>query len=398
MKNLLIVILIIGLATGLGFSSYDALAQENIIKIGVSAPLTGPAAPWGGAQYHGVDLAIDDLNAEGGVNINGVQYKFKCIYYDDKYAADAALQVINRLIYEDKVKYIVGPLGSAPALAVMPILTRNKVLSMGIAYDDRIIDPSNPYSFRINIPSSFMSQGFFKYIVENYQIKTSSHISPDDSTGIAQTEYEDKTLKSLGIQILDEIFYQRATTDFLPFITKILSKNPDMITCGGSPTGSIALIAKQARSMGYKGIISNVSPASAGDVVPVVGPEAAEGIITTAKALETPLSKKIITLPEREKSKYDLTFATSYDFYTHATIIAEAIQRAQSLDTTDIKKILEDKSQVWTYPVLEDGQLKIGTSKCLDFYGKAGNHQAYYPFIITEIKDGKDVNIAVVNP
>lgn len=400
MKKLLFIALVVSLAAGLILDHVPARAQEKegIIKIGVSAPLSGPAALWGGAQYHGVDLAIDDLNATGGIVVKGVRYKFKCVPYDDKYTPDVALQVVNKLIYEDEAKYMVGPLGSAPALAVLPVLTRNKVISMGIAYDDRIIDPQYLYSFRINIASSFVCSSFFKWIVDNRKIKTSSHISPNDSTGFAQTEYEDKQLKGSGVQVLDEIFFERGATDFVPFVTKLLAKNPDMITCGGSPPGSIALIAKQARGMGYKGVISNVSITAAGDIVPVVGKEVVEGIISTAKALEPPLSKKIIDLPNREKAKFGQVAASSYDFYTHATVIAEAIERAQSLDTTDVKKVLEDPRQVWSYPVLEKGSLRFATPRCIEVYGERGKHQAYYPYVITTIRDGKDVNLALVNP
>lgn len=399
MKKLLLIVLVASLTMGLilSYTSASAQVKEGIIKIGVSAPLTGPAAPWGEATYHGVDLATEDINAAGGIVVKGVRYKFKCIPYDDKYSPDVALQVANKLIYEDEAKYVVGPFGSAPALAVMPVFTKNKIISMGIAFDDRIIAPANLYSFRIIMASSIMSESFFKWIVDNHKIKTSSHISPNDSTGAAYTENDDKRLKSLGVQILDEIFFERGTIDFMPFLTKVLAKNPDMITCGGAPPGSIALIAKQARGMGYKGIISNVSPVSAYDMVPVVGKEAVGKTISTAKGLEPPLSKKIIALPEREKAKYGKFFPNTHDFYVPGILIAEAIKRAQSVDTTDVKKILEDSRQVWPYDVLENGSLRFGVPRCIEFFGESGKHQAYYPYIISTIQNGKDVNLATIN-
>lgn len=142
MKRLRLGLFLVSIAITLIFCSASmSRAEEKIIKVGVSAPLSGPAAAWGGSQFHGVDLAIDDLNAAGGITVKGATYKFKCVAYDDKYSPDVALQVINKLVYEDGVKFLVGPLGAAPALAVLPILTKNKVLSLGIAFDDRILGP-----------------------------------------------------------------------------------------------------------------------------------------------------------------------------------------------------------------------------------------------------------------
>ncbi len=398
-RKVVLMVLSVSFAMGsiLSYTPASAQVKEEIIKFGVVGALTGPAAAWGGAVYHGVELAIDDWNAAGGVVVKGVRYKFKCMPYDDKYTANTAMEVVNKLIYEDGVKYFAGPQGSAGGLAVAPVVTRNRIINTSIAYDDRTIDPANKYTFRMLIPSSFASPAFFKWIVENYKIKTSAHISPNDSSGYAQNEYENKVLRGLGVTILDEIFYERATTDFMPFVTKILAKNPDMITCGGSPTGSIALIAKQARAMGYKGVISNTSPTSAADLVPVIGKDA-EGIISCAKAFEPPLSQKMIELLAREKTKYGRSYATFPDFYVFFTIVAEAIQRAQSLDTTDIKNILEDPTQVWTLDFIEKGKARIGSPRCLEFYGESGKHQAYYPFLITQVRDGKDKNVALVEP
>jgi branched-chain amino acid transport system substrate-binding protein len=400
MKKLLLIVLGISLTMGLVLDHTPARAQgkEGIIKIGVCTPLSGPAAPWGIPGYHGVDLAVADLNAAGGIVVKGFTYKFQTVSYDDKCSVDTALQVVNKFIYEDGVKYMVGPVCSPCALAVLPVLTKNKIISMGVSLDDRTIDPAYQYAFRLYIPVSFVGESFFKWIVDNRKIKTSSHISPNDSSGFAATESDNKHLQKLGVQVLDSVFFERATTDFVPFVTKLLAKNPDMITCGGSPAGSVALIAKQARAMGYKGIISNTSIMSATDVVPAVGKEAMEGFISTARPLEPPVAKKMIDLPIREKAKYGETFSSTNEIYAFAEVIAEAIKRAQSLDTTDVKKILEDPRQVWPYNLFENGTLRIGAPRCIEFYGERGKHQAYYPYPITMIKDGKDVILTVVNP
>ena len=92
MKKLVLIalVLIIGFSMGLIWDHSLARAQgkEGIIKIGVCTPLSGPAAPWGIPGYHGVDLAVADLNAAGGIVVKGVTYKFQTVSYDDKCSVD----------------------------------------------------------------------------------------------------------------------------------------------------------------------------------------------------------------------------------------------------------------------------------------------------------------------
>ena len=110
------------------------------------------------------------------------------------------------------------------------------------------------------------------------------------------------------------------------------------------------------------------------------------------------VSQKMIELPKREKAKYGVAYGSTWDLYVYMPPLAAAMERAQSIDTDAIKRIWEDTTQEWPYYAFPNTVLKFGTPRCIELYGEAGKHQAYYPYMISKIQNGKDVNIALVNP
>src|SRR5512144_1458825 len=84
----------------------DASAQ-NVVKLGVIAPLSGTGAGWGLALRAGAELASDDTNAKGGLVVADKKYKIEVLPYDDKYQGQAAADAANRLVFMDKVKFVI---------------------------------------------------------------------------------------------------------------------------------------------------------------------------------------------------------------------------------------------------------------------------------------------------
>ena len=82
-------------------------------------PLTAPGAAWGGGFRHGIELMLDDVNAAGGVIVGGVRYKFQAFVEDDKYNVSISAEATHKLVYQEKVNYVMGPFGSAGGLAVV---------------------------------------------------------------------------------------------------------------------------------------------------------------------------------------------------------------------------------------------------------------------------------------
>ena len=114
-------------------------AEAETLKLGVLATLSGAGTAWGIAMQGAAELAAEDVNSKGGLEVGGKKYQVEVIAYDDHYKAADALTAFNRLVFDDGIKYVVGPLGSTPALALLPVSTENKVITMTMAFTPKAL-------------------------------------------------------------------------------------------------------------------------------------------------------------------------------------------------------------------------------------------------------------------
>src|SRR5690606_39000095 len=146
---------------------------------------SGAGAAWGQGMQHAAELAADDANAQGGLEVAGKRYKVEVIPYDDKYQANEAVTVANRLVFEDRVKYIIGPVGSAPALAIQPITERNVVIGMILGVTPKALGPDKPHTCRPSVTTAEVSQPQIDWAVAANKIKKVGALLPNDETGQA---------------------------------------------------------------------------------------------------------------------------------------------------------------------------------------------------------------------
>src|SRR5260221_11383914 len=106
---------LLGAAALMASSTGSGLAAD-VIKFGISTPLSGPAAPWGIPHKNAIELIFDETNAKGGLDVNGKKYALKIVAYDHKYVIAEGVATVNRLIAKDDVKFI-SILGVASAKA-----------------------------------------------------------------------------------------------------------------------------------------------------------------------------------------------------------------------------------------------------------------------------------------
>lgn len=120
-------------------------AQETEdLKIGALVTLSGAGAAWGQGMKNAAELAALEVNKAGGLEVGGKRYKVSVVAYDDKYQANEAVTVANRLVFEDKVKYIIGPVGSAPVLAIQPVTEKNQVIVITLGFTAKALQADKP--------------------------------------------------------------------------------------------------------------------------------------------------------------------------------------------------------------------------------------------------------------
>src|ERR1044072_8880518 len=139
----------VGMALSFGVAA--AAYAQDVIKIGGIGQLSGGGTAWGLAAQRGIESAIEKINAAGGVKAEGKTYKLQLIMYDDQYTGQGGKAAAERLGNQDKVKFIIGPVGSPPALGVISVTNPAKVIALTDGYAPQILknDTKDPYNFRI---------------------------------------------------------------------------------------------------------------------------------------------------------------------------------------------------------------------------------------------------------
>src|SRR2546430_441506 len=265
------------IAAVLMVASPGPAGAADVIKFGVSTPLSGPAAPWGIPHKNATELIFDEINAQGGLDIGGKKYKLEVVAYDHKYVIAEGVATVNRLISKDGVKYI-SILGGAVAKANEEAVNESGSLGLTLAYADGLVSPKNPLTFQC-FPAPPETTTFWRWIKEHQpQIKRVASIAPNDDTGWWSVKVETNFIQKLGYAVVAKEFFERGVTEFNPILLRLMAQKPDAISVMASPAGSVGLIVKQARELGFKGRFVALHQIDSSGVARIAGKENTEGM------------------------------------------------------------------------------------------------------------------------
>ena len=311
-------------------SSYAARAET--LKLGVLATLSGAGTAWGIAMQGAAELAAEDVNAKGGLEVGGKKYKIEVIAYDDHYKAADALTAFNRMVFDDGIKYVVGPLGSAPALAVLPVATENKVITMTMAFTPKALSPDYKYSFRPVIPSDVFSDPQIKWVVQKLGAKRVGGLFPNDESGQQVGAANEAAYEAVGAKFVSKEFFERERVDFVPLLTRVLAQNIDAFELDGNAPQTAALLVKQIRELGFKGPIIRTG----GDATADHSQDRRQG--GHRECLRAPADQpglaSIKEYTKRFEDKYKMPLnAFSPYFYANVQMLFAAMQKAGTVRT-----------------------------------------------------------------
>jgi branched-chain amino acid transport system substrate-binding protein len=243
-----------------------AASADSPIRIGFPIPLSGPTAVYGLPILKGAQLAVHEINAEGGV----LGRKLEILPRDSKANADEAVRLARELIIKDNVDFLVGTLTSAEAPAVSTVAKENKIVFIApTSKTTRLTDPQNihPYIFRVSSNTDVEGLAGATLMARWQNVKTVATIAPDYAYGRDSIAAFVKELKQRrpDIQIVDEKWPKLGEADFTPFITAQMSKKPDAVYCSLF-AGDFATFVKEAKPLGYFTAIDNrlIDPAEVG--------------------------------------------------------------------------------------------------------------------------------------
>src|SRR5690606_18876151 len=317
--------------------------------------------------------------------VAGKKYKVEVIPYDDKYQSAEAVTAANRLISDDKVKYIIGPMGSAPALAVQPLTEREQVIIMTLGFTSKALSPDKPYSFRPNLTTEETSYPIIEWLVKRFDLKKVGALFPNDESGQQISGDLAKAYEKAGAELSSKEFFERQRVDMVPLLTRMLNAGIDAIELDGNSPATAGMIVRQARELGFKGpIVRNGGPATP-EIVAVAGKAATEGMMVTS--LQDPANQEVAQYAQRYSDKYKKKMnGFSPAFYDGTHMLFKAMQNAGTVsDSTKVRDELEK---------LKDYK---GIQGVLNWSGKERygiDHQISSPFFISEVKDGQEVVVA----
>jgi branched-chain amino acid transport system substrate-binding protein len=287
----------LGLAVGaLALTHLPAFAQTKVTNEGISPTelvigthqdLSGPIKVWGVPVSNGMKMAVEEINAAGGINGRKLRMILEDIGYDPKKAVLAT----QKMIEHDKVFAMVGPMGSATVLAAQEILFDAGVLQLfplTAAEFTFKFDPSKPQErlkFNNLLPYVESTRAALKYMMETKNFKKPCLMHQDDEFGRSVLQGFNEQLAAMKVTPASITSYKRGASDFSAQIAKMKSDGCDMVMLGTVIRETIGAMS-EARKLGWDVTFLGATPTNVLEV-PTLGKDTVEGLYA-ASGFEIP--------------------------------------------------------------------------------------------------------------
>jgi len=240
------VVLPLVLSVALLASLAGCAKREVEIKVGEYGSLTGSTATFGISSKNGIELFVDNLNAQGGIGGK----KVHVLVEDDQSKPEEAATAVNKLIAQDGVVAVLGEVASSRSLAAAPICQNSGVPMISPSSTNPRVTDIGDYIFRVCYIDPFQGMVIAKFAKETKHF-TKGAIFRDNkndySVGLAN--YFTESFKGMGGTIAADEAYSEGDQDFKAQLTNIKAKKPEFIFVPGYYT-EVGLIARQARELG----------------------------------------------------------------------------------------------------------------------------------------------------
>ncbi len=311
----------------------DAPAASDVIKVGEVGSMTGTEGTFGVSTHNGIELAINQINAKGGVKGK----KLELISMDDQGKPEEAATAVTKLITQNKVAAILGEVASSRSMAMAPIAQQYQIPMISPSSTNPKVTELGDYIFRVCFIDPFQGTVMAKFASENLKLKKVAilrDVKNDYSVGLA--DYFAKKFKEMGGTIVADQAYSSGDTDFKTQLTNIKGKAPEALMVPGYYT-EVGLIARQAREAGI------TVPLLGGDgwdspKLAEIGGKSVEGSYFSNHYSQEDQSAVVQTFVTEYKKAYnavpDGLAAMGYDA---AMVLADAMNRAPDLNSASVR-------------------------------------------------------------
>ncbi|HTB00532.1 MAG TPA: ABC transporter substrate-binding protein [Bradyrhizobium sp.] len=315
-------------------------ANAQTIVIGASVPDTGPAAAPALWQRWGFQIALDEVNAAGGV----LGKKVELLAYDNRCNPSEAVNAANKLI-EAKVVAILGAHCSSATLATMPLIAAAKVpMVEGIASSPKITELSgvggNEWTFRINPSDDDMMEALGLYLSQSSKIRRVAVLGEDTDFGRGGAAAFAAVAKKDGLEVISTDFHPQGYPDFTSLLTRIQQSRPDAIALF-QLAGDQLNFLRNAMQLGVRiPYIGRFDPG--GNNLQIAQAGGMDGSITAwtySYLVDAPANKAFVA--EVEKRHNTTPVLQTWAGYDAMRLLLKAIAEAGSTDPTAIRDAIK---------------------------------------------------------
>ena len=310
--------------------------EAQRIEIGFFGALTGPQATFALSGKNGARLAIEQLNAGGGV----LGKKLGLLVEDDHNEPSEAASAVSKLITRDHVVALIGENASSRSLAAAPIAQNYQVPMVSPSSTNVEVTKKGDYIFRVCFIDPYQGKVLATFARETLKAKTAALLvdaKSDYSVGLADSFR--KAFTGAGGEIVAELKYAEGDSDFSAQLTSLRTSHPDAVMIPGYYTDA-GLIARQARSLGIDSVLLGADGWDSPKLSEIGGASVEGAYFSNHYSVDDP-SPAVRTFVDDYRKAYgaapDSIAALSYDA---ARLIADAMRRAGSTEGKRVRDAL----------------------------------------------------------
>ena len=337
-KGILRSVLCVAAMLSLGCAAWAALPDGNV-RVGVVMPTSGTLAYDGGLALNGVKMAVDEINAAGGVN----GHKIELFVEDSAGVPATAVAAMEKLVGMQKVVAVIGDFGSSGTLAMMDVAKRSQTpLITPISLAPKITELGNIWTFRGCDSSEMIAKSFTKWAVAEKKLDKWAFIGVNTDYGRGSVDAFSKKVKDLGGEVVYTEYFQQGETDYYPIITKLKASSANAL-CMLGETVDLSRVVSQFHEMGLQEKITIMDPTS-GTFNPKfleLAKAKANGIIGASRfvaSIKTPKAEKFVADYQKRYNIPPEKYAQAG--YDVAHMVAIAVKNADSTDTAKVREAL----------------------------------------------------------
>ena len=308
-------------------------AEPAEIPIGMYGALTGPEAAFGTSTLSGVRLAVEEINAAGGL----LGRRVRLVVEDDGGRADQAASVVTKLVTSDNVIAIIGENSSNQSLAAAPIAQANGIPMISPSSTNPAVTQKGDFIFRVCFTDPYQGRALAAFVRETLKAnRVAMLVDNKNDYSIGLAEFFDKEFRTRGGQVVARQSYSGGDSEFRPQLAAIRAARPDVLFIPGFYTEA-GQIAIQARDSGITIPLVGGDGWDSPTVIEIGGKSVENSYFSNHSFPDDPrpvAQKFVAEIKKRHGKDPDATAGLGYDAMK---IIAAAITRAGKADPKAIR-------------------------------------------------------------